>query len=230
MRVGLRYVRGLGGGAREAIERAITPRPRSIVDFAARAGLPSHVLLAMASAGTFDSLEPDRRRAVWEILRVGQGRAGPLDLPGIEREAPELPRMTAAEELGTDYARLGLSARDHPMRLLRGELDARGVTIARALAATPRKQVKIAGVVICRQRPPTAKGFVFLTLEDETGMVNVVVEPAIFDRTRRDIVGHAALEIDGVLERQDGVVNVKAKEVRPLALPWTDGLRSRDFH
>jgi error-prone DNA polymerase len=230
MRVGLRYVRGLGGGAREAIERAITPRPRSIVDFAERAGLPSHVLLAMASAGTFDSLEPDRRRAVWEILRVGQGRAGPLDLPGIERESPELPRMTPAEELGTDYARLGLSTRDHPMRLLRGELDARGVTIARALAATPRKQVKIAGVVICRQRPPTAKGFVFLTLEDETGMVNVVVEPALFDRTRRDIVGHAALEIDGALERQDGVVNVKAMTVRPLALPWTDGLRSRDFH
>ncbi len=230
MRVGLRYVRGLGGGVREAIERAISPRPRSIVEFAERAGLSSHVLLAMASAGTFDSLEPDRRRAVWEILRVGQGRAGPLDLPGLEREAPELPRMTAAEELGTDYARLGLSTRDHPMRLLRGELDARGVTIARALAATPRKQVKIAGVVICRQRPPTAKGFVFLTLEDETGMVNVVVEPAIFDRTRRDIVGHPALEIDGVLERQDGVVNVKAKEVRPLALPWTDGLRSRDFH
>ncbi len=233
MRVGLRYVRGLGGAVRGAIERAIAPRPRSIVDFVERAELPSHVLLALASAGTFDSLEPDRRRAVWEILRVGQGRAGPLDLPGIERHEPRLPRMTPAEELGTDYARVGLSTRDHPMRLLRGELDARGVTIARALAGTARKQVKIAGVVICRQRPPTAKGFVFLTLEDETGMVNVVVEPAMFDRTRRDIVGHAALEIDGALEKQDGVINVKAKAVRPLELPWSEGeegLRSRDFH
>jgi error-prone DNA polymerase len=230
MRVGLRYVRGLGAGLRPAIERAIAPRPRSLVEFVTRAQLPSHVLLAMASAGTFDSLEPDRRRAVWEILRLGQGRAGPLDLPGIERDAPRLPKMSASEEVGSDYAHVGLSTRDHPMRLIRGELDARGVTIARALHATPRKQVKIAGVVICRQRPPTAKGFVFLTLEDETGMVNVVVEPQVFAETRRDIVGNAALEIDGALEKQDGVVNVKAKLVKPLALPWTDGLASRDFH
>jgi error-prone DNA polymerase len=84
--------------------------------------------------------------------------------------------------------------------------------------------------VICRQRPATAKGFVFLTLEDEGGMVNIVVEPKLFDRQRRAIVSSAALEIEGELERQQDVINIKARYIRALSLPWAPGAKSHDFH
>ncbi len=84
--------------------------------------------------------------------------------------------------------------------------------------------------MICRQRPAPAKGFVFLTLEDEGGMVNVIVEPKVFEEQRRIIVDNTALEIDGEITRDQDVVNVKARLVRPLALPWADGARSHDFH
>jgi error-prone DNA polymerase len=230
LRVGLRYVRGLGASTRDRIERAIAPRPTSIAEFVSRVDLTEPLLLDMAAAGVFDSLEGERRRAVWEVLRLAKGKSGPLDLPGIERDAPFLPRPSAAELVAADRTRIGLSSRAHPMAFLRSELDARGVVTAAGLRGTRRRNVRIAGIVICRQRPPTAKGFVFLTLEDEGGMINVVVEPAVFDATRRTIVGHPALEIDGVLERQDNVLNVKARGVRPLSLAAPDGIRSRDFH
>lgn len=230
MRVGLRYVRGLGERTRPGIERALGPRPRSLGDFVRRCGLDEGQLLSLAHAGAFDALEPERRRAIWEVMRLSRLPAGPLDLPGIERDAPRLPAQSDAELVAADFLRVGLTAREHPMSFLRGELDARGVIAAVALAKCSRRQVKVAGLVICRQRPATAKGFVFLTLEDEGGMVNIVVEPQLFDRQRRAIVGNAALEIEGELERQQDVINIKARQIRPLSLPWAAGAKSHDFH
>lgn len=230
MRVGFRYIRGLGDRTRPSIERALTPRPRSLHDFVMRAGLDEAQLLALAHAGAFDAIEPERRRAIWEVMRLSRLPAGPLDLPGIERDPPRLPEQSDAELVAADFLRVGLTPRDHPMSFLRGELDARGVTSAGALAKCYRRQVKVAGLVICRQRPATAKGFVFLTLEDEGGMINIVVEPQLFERQRRAIVSNAALEIEGELERQQDVINVKAKHVRALALPWAPGAKSHDFH
>ncbi len=228
MRVGLRYVRGLGDRTRPFVERAL--RPRSIADFVRRSGLEEAPLLSLAHAGAFDELEPERRRAIWEVMRLAKHPAGPLDLPGIERDPPELPKQSAAELVAADFLRVGLTSRDHPMTFLRGELDARGVVSAVALAKCHRRQVKVAGLVICRQRPATAKGFVFLTLEDEGGMVNIVVEPQLFDTQRHAIVNNAALEIEGELERQQDVLNVKAKHIRALPLPWAAGAKSHDFH
>lgn len=230
LRVGLRYVRGLGERTRASIERALSPRPRSIAEFVRRSGLDERQLLSLAHAGAFDELESERRRAVWQIMRLAKGRAGPLDLPGIERDAPKLPTQSDAELVAADFQRVGLTPREHPMSFVRGELDARGVVSASALPECLRKQVKVAGLVICRQRPATAKGFVFLTLEDEGGMVNVVVEPKMFERDRQTIINHAALEIEGTLQREQGVVNVKATAVRGLALPWAAGAQSHDFH
>lgn len=230
MRVGLRYVRGLGERTKPLISRAISPRPRSIGDFVRRSGLDEAQLLSLAHAGAFDALEPERRRAIWDVMRLSRLPAGPLDLPGLERDAPRLPVQSAAELVAADFLRVGLTPRDHPMSFLRGELDARGVVAAIALAKCGRRQVKVAGLVICRQRPATAKGFVFLTLEDEGGMVNIVVEPQLFDRQRRAIVTNAALEIEGELERQQDVINIKAKNIRPLSLPWAAGAKSHDFH
>ncbi|MEO7097276.1 MAG: OB-fold nucleic acid binding domain-containing protein, partial [Polyangiales bacterium] len=230
LRIGLRYVRGLGDAVRDRLERAINPRPRSIAEFVHRAQLEEHQLLALASAGAFDALESERRRAIWDVLRLAKGRAGPLDLPGLERDAPRLPEMTRAELVAADHARVGLSSREHPMHFLRGELDVRGVITALALRDTRRKLVKVAGIVTCRQRPGTAKGFVFITLEDEGGMINVVVEPTLFETHRQTIVGNPALEIDGVLERQDGAINVKAKTIRGLRLEGGVKVHSHDFH
>lgn len=228
MRVGLRYVRGLGERARPLVERAL--RPRSIADFVRRSGLEEAQLLSLAHAGAFDELEPERRRAIWEVMRLAKLPAGPLDLPGVERDPPELPKQSDAELVAADFLRVGLTSREHPMTFLRGELDARGVLSAVALAKCYRRQVKVAGLVICRQRPATAKGFVFLTLEDEGGMVNIVVEPNLFDTQRQAIVNNAALEIEGELERQQDVINVKAKHIRALPLPWAAGAKSHDFH
>jgi len=228
MRVGLRYVRGLGERTRPRIERALNPR--SIADFVRRSGLEESQLLALAHAGAFDALEPERRRAIWEVMRLAKLPAGPLDLPGIERDPPKLPHQSDAELVAADFLRVGLTAREHPMTFLRGELDARGVLSAMALVKCYRRQVKVAGLVICRQRPATAKGFVFLTLEDEGGMVNIVVEPHLFDTQRQEIVNNAALEIEGELERQQDVINVKAKHIRALPLPWAAGAKSHDFH
>ncbi|MFI5300092.1 MAG: error-prone DNA polymerase, partial [Polyangiales bacterium] len=235
LRIGLRYVRGLGDAIRPRIEAIIAPRPRTLVEALQRAveqQIDRPVLLGMAAAGVFGSLMSDRRRAIWEVLRLGRVSAGPLDLPGVEREEPELPEMTAAERVGTDYLRIGLSTTDHPMKLLRAALDARGVLTSRAVVRAKRINVRVAGIVTCRQRPPTAKGFAFLTLEDEHGMLNVVVEPQLFEAQRAVIVGNAALEIDGLLEREEGAVNVKAKVLRGLALPWREEVMpdGHDFH
>ncbi|MGZ3448577.1 MAG: PHP domain-containing protein [Polyangiales bacterium] len=228
MRVGLRYVRGLGDRTKPQIERAL--KPKSISQFVHRSGLDEGQLLSLAHAGAFDALEPERRRAVWEVMRLARGHAGPLDLPGIERDAPHLPVQTPPEIVAADFKRVGLTPREHPMAFLRGELDARGVVSALALPKCLRRQVRVAGLVICRQRPATAKGFVFITLEDEGGMINVIVEPKTFERDRRLIVGHAALEIEGVLQRDQNVINVKAVSIAPISLPWADGHRSHDFH
>lgn len=232
LRIGLRYVRGLGAAAEATLAALGGTPPRSIADLAARTRLDPHQLLALAHADALAALEPERRRAVWEVLRVARGQAGPLDLFGAEHEAPALPRETRNERIATDFVRLGLSVREHPVALVREALDARGVLSAQALtegSVRPRT-VRVAGLVICRQRPSTARGFVFLTLEDEGGMVNVIVEPEVFEAQRRTITGHAALEIDGELQRQQGVVNVKARVCRPLSLPWDGGVASRDFH
>ncbi|GAC1542418.1 MAG: error-prone DNA polymerase [Polyangiales bacterium] len=239
MRVGLRYVRGLGEALRPAVERAIAPRPRSIADFvdrvrhaARRDGrtVSEPLLLDLAAAGAFDSLESERRRAVWEVLRLAKGHAGPLDLPGMERAPPQLPEPSPAELVAADRARVGLSPREHPMQFIRSELDARGVVVSSALPGSRRRQVKVAGLVICRQRPPTAKGFVFVTLEDERGMINVVIEPALFETERETVVGSTALESDGALEIDQRAINVKAKTIRRLQLTGGEAVRSHDFH
>ena len=235
LRIGLRYVRGLGDAAKEQLAPVLAKRPRSIADLAERGKLDAQQMLALAHAGALHALEPERRRAVWEVLRVARGSAGPLDLPGVERARPSLPIETRSERIAADFSRIGLSVDDHPVSLVRPQLDARGVVSAKGLEAWSRRHVRVAGLVICRQRPSTARGFVFLTLEDEGGMVNVVVEPLVYEAQRRTIVGHAALEIDGELQREQGVINVKAKTCRPLPLPW-DGaperprVASHDFH
>jgi error-prone DNA polymerase len=134
--------------------------------------------------------------------------------------------MTDDERLRADYAGMGLTIGPHPMALRREELALRGVLRACDLPAVRNgRRVRVAGMVITRQRPGTAKGFVFLTLEDETGISNVIVRPDLFDRERMTVIGQPFLIVDGVLQHQDGVLSVRAERVEGIA-----GSASVDAH
>jgi error-prone DNA polymerase len=137
--------------------------------------------------------------------------------------------MNLPERLASDLAGTGLTVGPHPVALFRGELSERGV---RRAVDLPRladgAQVRVAGAVICRQRPGTAAGFLFLTLEDETGLVNVIVRPDLFHRERAVLVGEAALEVDGVLQANAGL-SVRAFAVRK-ALAGAPATPAREFH
>jgi len=138
--------------------------------------------------------------------------------------------MTEAERLVADYAGTGLTVGRHPMALRRDELAMRGVLRASDLrTARQGRRVRIAGMVITRQRPGTAKGFVFLTLEDETGIANIIVRPDLFDRERFKILEEPFLLVDGVLQNQDGVTSVKAERLHGLGGSRID-VESHDFY
>jgi DNA polymerase III alpha subunit len=143
----------------------------------------------------------------------------PTETASPESLAPDCPLkpMTEMERLVADYAGMGLSAGRHPMALKRDELAMRGILRARDLtSARQGRRVRVAGMVITRQRPGTAKGFVFLTLEDETGIANIIVRPDLFARDRLVIVEEPFLIVDGVLQNQDGVTSIRAEQVQGM--------------
>jgi error-prone DNA polymerase len=134
--------------------------------------------------------------------------------------------MAAGERLQADYAGMGLTIGPHPMALRRGDLSLRGVMRASDLpSARNGRRVRVAGMVITRQRPGTAKGFVFLTLEDETGISNIIIRPDLFDRERMVVVRQPFLIVDGVLQHQDGVLSVRAERLEGI-----EGDASIDAH
>ena len=228
VRLGLRSVRGLGATARDRLERALAEGPfTSIDDVVRRSGLDQRGLRHLAEAGAFDALlpqEPDvrkRRAALWALLDAARGDAGPLAPRRrvAERElvAP-VPSMTRVELTEADYRMTGISLAGHPMVHVRPVLEPNGVRSAVDLLRHGRdgERVATAGLVICRQRPGTAKGFVFLTLEDETGLINVVVTPQRFERQALLISRTPLLLVRGVLQVEQTVVNVRAAQFRAL--------------
>jgi error-prone DNA polymerase len=160
-------------------------------------------------------------------------RPGGPGEPGEELESDldcPLKPMTEAERLTADYAGMGLTVGRHPMALRRDELAMRGIARAIDLTTAPRgRRIRVAGMVITRQRPGTAKGFVFLTLEDETGIANIIVRPDLFARERLAIVEEPFLLVDGVLQHQDGVIAVRAEAVQGLRGPALD-FDAHDFY
>ena len=145
--------------------------------------------------------------------------------------------MTPRERLAADYTGTGLTLGPHPMQFHRRRLSQLGVARARDLPDIPSdRPVRVAGAVVVRQRPGTAKGFVFLNLEDETGLVNVIVRPALFRRHRLTIMGEPFLLVEGALQHQDGVTSIRAERLWPLrerleAAPAPpEGPPSHDFH
>jgi error-prone DNA polymerase len=231
VRLGLRYVRGLREEAGLRLESERRRRPfASVEDVVKRGELRRDELAQLARVGALASLEPERRAALWEAERAGRP-AGALyeDLPASREPSPLLP-MSAEERLLADYDGTGLTLGPHPMAFRRGPLGRMGVSRAADLAAFRHGAwVKVAGAVVVRQRPGTAKGFVFLNLEDETGLINVIVRPALFHRHRLALVNEPFLLIEGTLQRQDNVTSVRAERLASLRHRLAS-VPSHDFH
>jgi intein/homing endonuclease len=214
VRLGLRYVKGLRESAARALVAARAARAfASARDLAARAEIARDEMQTLAAIGALAPLGGTRRANVWNAAVPD---LGPLFAPTTPAPSP-LREMTETERLVADYAGTGVTLGPHPMALRRTAIAARGVRRAVDLAAgQDGERVRVAGSVIVRQRPGTAKGFVFLSLEDETGIANVIVTPGLFARRRWTLVGEPFLLVEGILQRQDGVISVRAGRVEPL--------------
>ena len=230
VRLGLRYVKGLREEAARAIVRR---RPYASIDELARRvpELRKDEMTKLAEVGALNFIQPKHRRdALWDTERAARP-AGPL-FEGLDEgnAASPLASMTAEERLDADYRGTGLTLGPHPMAYRRAEMSALGVTRASDLERMRNgRAVRVAGCVIVRQRPGTANGFVFLSLEDETGITNVIVPPDTFASYRLVLVEEPFLFIEGVLQHQDRVASVKAQHVCPLPAPRVAGV-SHDFH
>ena len=219
----------------EWASRKLAPRFSSLDDLVARTGLRRDEVVTLADIGALNSFGYDRRSALWQAERAVRPRgelfedldspasnvdwqvpdAGiPFPDPGAVESSCPLRPMTEAERLVADYAGMGLSVGRHPMALRRDELAMRGVLRAIDLRAVRQgRRIRVGGMVITRQRPGTAKGFVFLTLEDETGIANIIVRPDLFTRDRLVIVEEPFLIVEGVMQNQEGVISVRAESV-----------------
>jgi error-prone DNA polymerase len=219
VRLGLRTVKGLREEAGRALVAArVAGTFLSAADAGRRAGLDREVLATLAAIGAFAALGDTRRATLWAVAAADHG---PLFAGAPAAAAPSpLAEMTADERLHADYGGTGLTVGPHPMALRRAELAAAGVIRAVDLArGTDATRVRVAGSVIVRQRPGTAKGFVFLSLEDESGIANVIVTSGLFARFRWALVAEPFLLVEGILQKQDGVISLRARHVQPLARP-----------
>ncbi len=260
LRMGFRYALGLSEEAGTAIVRARGQRPfDSIADLAHRVQeLRRDHLVQLASIGALNSIgcatakeaqgqldgprknqRLHRRDALWQVERAVRF-AGPLldGIPEIDEASP-LAAMTPEERLVADFHGTGLTTGPHPMAYRRAELKRARILSAHELAQMPNgRRVRTAGCVIARQRPGTAKGFVFLSLEDETGIGNAIITPDIMEQHRVVITSEKFLLLEGVLQNQDGVISVRVERVAPLRDLYspdqtdiTDAeVRSHDFH
>jgi error-prone DNA polymerase len=225
IRVGISSVRNLG---KAAAERVAAGRPyRDLEDFAARTALPAASLEALATAGAFGCFGLTRRAALWAAGAAATLRAGQLPGTATGLDAPPLPDMTPVEVTLADLWATGTYG-IHPVAHIRPSLSERGaITAAQVKLAAADTQAAVGGLVTHRQRPPTARGVVFMTLEDETGMVNVICPPQVWGLHKRMATAAPALLIHGRIERQGDSVNLVASALRPLRVAAT--VPSRDF-
>jgi len=231
VRLGLRYVKGLRETAGRAIVAARRARPFvSVADLAARAELASDEAQTLAAIGALRALGGTRRADLWAAAIPSPG---PLFAIADAAPAPTptgpLREMTVDERLAADFAGTGVTLGPHPMALRRRTLAQAGVLRACDLRrGVDGATVRVAGSVIVRQRPGTAKGFVFLSLEDETGIANIIVTPGLFARSRLVLVTAPLLLVEGILQSQDGVFSVRAYRVTPMPVRG-DAIPSHDF-
>ena len=228
LRLGLRMVKGL---SRAGAERITAARPfRDVQDLARRARLNRRDLTALAAADALRGLCGNRHQARWQVL----GIEAPLplgEMPALPEPLPLLRRPTEGEDIVADYGSLGLTLRRHPLALLRPVLTRLSFQSAREVVGlTHGRRAHAAGLVITRQRPGTATGVVFLTLEDETGPLNVIVWSSLFERERRIVLGARLMGVTGEVQREGEVVHLIAHKLEDRTA-LLGGLRtvSRDF-
>ncbi|MCV6596969.1 MAG: OB-fold nucleic acid binding domain-containing protein, partial [Mangrovicoccus sp.] len=220
LRLGFRQIKGFreeDAGWIVAARGNGYPDPQSLW---LRAGLAPGVLERLAEADGFCDMGLTRREALWQVRAI-QGQAplplfsDPIDGESISEPRVDLPAMHLGEEMVEDYVSMRLSLRAHPMELLRPHLP--GLTPHGALATVALGGCMVCGLVITRQRPGTASGVIFLTLEDETGVSNIVVWPKIYERYRREVMGGRLLQVRGYLQREGIVVHLIAQEITDIS-------------
>ena len=232
VRMGLRYVKGLGENEWQRIDSARRDQQfSSLDDFVRRTVLDEGSLTALAEAGAFDGLAVARRQALWDVRRLVQTRGQALKM-SVPEANPRFAPLSDFEEVGWDYRRSSHSARRHPLEPMRASLARQNLPDARTVATMKNGvQIRYAGLVICRQRPGTAGGVVFMTLEDETGFVNVVIWENVFQRYAVLAKTVSFLGITGKLQVEDGVVHLVAERLwEPRVELQPAKVSSRDFH
>ena len=217
LRLGFHVVRGLGEAQRQRLEAALAQGPfDGVIEFAQRTQLARETLENLAIAGAFAPWYGSRREAMWALRgldeREARGELGSLmdvDEPAVEFEKPSAKRLVAFDLWST-----GVTPSGQVMEHFREYLASQGVVSAAELPTVARSALcRVGGLVITRQRPGTAKGFVFLTLEDETGVVNVIVRPDVYETYRRPIRSSSTLIVEGALQKESGCIDVLAKRV-----------------
>ncbi|MGM0558563.1 MAG: error-prone DNA polymerase [Myxococcota bacterium] len=232
VRMGFRYLKGLREDDWERIESARSQRVfHSVEDVVRRTGLGEGVLESMAESGAFESLEKRRRNAIWKVKGYARTPELPLGLQEDE-QTPEFSDLDDFETVSWDYRTSFHSPRGHPLAPMRDKLTARGLPSAEKVRNMPHdSHVNYAGMVICRQRPSTASGTIFMTLEDETGFVNVIVWPSTYEKFELICKTQNFLGISGQLQSESGVVHLIADTLwRPRVDATPEGAGSRDFH
>lgn len=231
LRLGLRMIKGLPEAAAKRIAQAREKAAFSdIPDLATRASLNRGELARLAASGALSPLAGHRREARWACAGIEAPLLG--EPPHIEEPPPQLWPPNEGEELVADYASLGLTLGRHPLALLRERFNRLSMQTAAQLREIPNgRRACVAGLVTCRQRPDTASGVIFVTLEDETGMANVVVWRALIERQRRELLASSLLGVEGFVQREKEVIHLVAKRLIDYSR-WLGRLAtsSRDFH
>ncbi len=233
VRLGMNQIKGLSENAALRIEQARAQAPfASLSDLAYRATLSRQELARLAAADALRPLAGHRRQASWQTAAQTAAydllRTAPIE----ETVTPVLPHCTEGQTISADYRSLGLTLQRHPLALLRPQLTVRRFETAAALHEGPNKLIaRACGIVTIRQRPQTSKGVIFITLEDETGLVNVVVRPQLVERQRREVVGGALLGVYGAWQSREGVHHLLAQRLVDLtSLLGNLAPKSRDFY
>ena len=231
IRIGFRYVKGLGKEERRKVESVAydSTTPETLREYIQHTHLQEDKLVAIAESGAFDSFGLSRRQALWVVREASKGDSLRL---GSAEPTPEFEELTRSQNIAWDYNRSSHSTRGHPIELARPVLNEQGLPDARTVRTYPDKaHVKYAGLVICRQRPATARGVVFMTLEDETGFVNIVIWANLFEKFALTAKTSPFLGITGRVQSHEGVVHVVAERLWKPQFPlFADTPRSRDFH
>ena len=237
IRIGLNYAKGLRQTSAATLIRARDADGtfRSADDLVRRVPeLNRKELVLLAQIGALNSIDEvkHRRDALWQVEQSGRPVGPLLRNTSAKSDSQYMPlrRMTTDERLVADFAGVGLTCGPHPMSYCRSALQERGFLTADGLTRSENNSfVRIAGCVIARQRPGTAKGFVFLSLEDETGIANIIITPDLFERERIVVTRNRFLNIEGRLQIQNGVIHVKAFHIQPIEIS-SAGVHSHDFH